>query len=176
VQELDAGLTQQSGSIAAKQIKPVGQATTLTSPRGSGSTFPVEGGPYEWARMTFGRPARAVTAVLYWPSNPIWIGGTLSATVIAATLLPSGQVLVAGGNGTCVPFSCPALSSAELYNPAAGLWAPTGSMTIARTDHTATLLPNGQVLVAGGTFSGGGSPAELYHPPPAPGPPPAAST
>src|SRR5260370_41205703 len=48
-----------------------------------GSTFPVEGGPYEWARMAFGRPAGAVTAVLYWLSNPIWIGGTLSATVIA---------------------------------------------------------------------------------------------
>jgi amino acid transporter len=48
-----------------------------------GSTFPLEGGPYEWARMGFGRPAGAVTAVLYWLSNPIWMGGTLSATVIA---------------------------------------------------------------------------------------------
>src|SRR5258708_10676347 len=47
-----------------------------------GSTFPVEGGPYEWARMAFGRPAGAVTAVLYWLSNPIWIGGRVSATVI----------------------------------------------------------------------------------------------
>ncbi|HEX8007133.1 MAG TPA: APC family permease, partial [Trebonia sp.] len=49
-----------------------------------GSTFPVEGGPYEWARMAFGRPAGAVTAILYWLSNPIWIGGTLTATTIAA--------------------------------------------------------------------------------------------
>src|SRR5215469_15142248 len=49
-----------------------------------GSTFPVEGGPYEWARMAFGRPAGAVTAVLYWLSNPIWIGGTLSAATIAS--------------------------------------------------------------------------------------------
>ena len=48
-----------------------------------GSAFPVEGGPYEWARMAFGRPAGAVTAVLYWLANPIWIGGTLSATTIA---------------------------------------------------------------------------------------------
>jgi amino acid transporter len=48
-----------------------------------GSAFPVEGGPYEWARMAFGRPAGAVTAVLYWLSNPIWMGGTLSAAVIA---------------------------------------------------------------------------------------------
>jgi len=49
-----------------------------------GSAFPVEGGPYEWARMSFGRAAGAVTAVLYWLSNPIWLGGTLTATTIAA--------------------------------------------------------------------------------------------
>jgi glutamate:GABA antiporter len=49
-----------------------------------GSAFPVEGGPYEWARMAFGRPAGAITAILYWLSNPIWIGGTLTASAIAA--------------------------------------------------------------------------------------------
>ena len=49
-----------------------------------GSAFPVEGGPYEWARMAFGRPAGAVTSVLYWLSNPVWIGGTLTAASIAA--------------------------------------------------------------------------------------------
>ncbi len=48
-----------------------------------GSAFPVEGGPYEWARMAFGRPAGAVTSVLYWLSNPVWVGGTLTATTIA---------------------------------------------------------------------------------------------
>lgn len=49
-----------------------------------GSTFPVEGGPYEWAKLAFGRVAGAVTAVLYWLSNPVWVGGTLSAAAIAA--------------------------------------------------------------------------------------------
>jgi len=34
--------------------------------------------------MSFGRAAGAVTAVLYWLSNPIWVGGTLTATTIAA--------------------------------------------------------------------------------------------
>ena len=48
-----------------------------------GSTFPLEGGPYEWAKMSFGRLPAAITAVLYWISNPIWIGGTLTATAIA---------------------------------------------------------------------------------------------
>ncbi len=50
-----------------------------------GATFPVEGGPYEWARMSFGRLAGSVTAVLYWISNPIWMGGSLTAVAIAAT-------------------------------------------------------------------------------------------
>jgi hypothetical protein len=37
-----------------------------------GSAFPVEGGPYEWVKLAFGRLAGSVTAVLYWLSNPIW--------------------------------------------------------------------------------------------------------
>src|SRR5260221_6956894 len=54
-----------------------------------------------------------------------------------ATLLPNGQVLVAGGGGT----------SAELYNPATGAWTSTRSLHAARDQPTATLLPNGQGLV-----------------------------
>jgi glutamate:GABA antiporter len=48
-----------------------------------GAAFPVEGGPYEWARMAFGRAAGAVTAILYWLSNPLWVGGSLTAATIA---------------------------------------------------------------------------------------------
>jgi glutamate:GABA antiporter len=47
-----------------------------------GAAFPVEGGPYEWARMSFGRAVGAVTAILYWLSNPLWVGGTLTAATI----------------------------------------------------------------------------------------------
>ena len=56
-------------------------------------------------------------------------------------------------------------TSAELYDPATGLWTATGSLSTARYSHTATLLPNGKVLVAGGID---GiyvlSSAELYDP------------
>jgi amino acid transporter len=48
-----------------------------------GSTFPVEGGPYVWPRMAFGRLAGALTSVFYWMSNPVWMGGTLAAAVVA---------------------------------------------------------------------------------------------
>src|SRR4029077_1213628 len=78
-----------------------------------------------------------------------------------ATLLPSGKVLVAGGQG----YGFDNLSSAELYDPVTRSWSSTGSLGTARYGHTATLLPNGKVLVAGGTaccisFSS----AELYDP------------
>jgi hypothetical protein len=61
------------------------------------------------------------------------------------------------------------LASAELYSPATGTWALTGSMSTPRIAHTATLLPNGQVLVAGGDATVNGSftifsSAELYNP------------
>jgi hypothetical protein len=70
-----------------------------------------------------------------------------------ATLLVNGKVLVAGGESfedyyTTGEFH--ALKTAELYDPATGKWTYTGSLNDARSNHTATLLPNGQVLVAGG--------------------------
>ncbi|XXF80164.1 kelch repeat-containing protein [Myxococcaceae bacterium GXIMD 01537] len=86
-----------------------------------------------------------------------------------ATLLPNGKVLVAGGyqtvqQGGLVNFIY--LASAELYDPATGTWGATGSMTEPRRDHTATLLPGGKVLVAGGYeyTDGDLATAELYDP------------
>ncbi len=56
-------------------------------------------------------------------------------------------------------------SSAELYDPATGTWTATGSLGTARDRHTATLLPSGKVLVAGGDNGAGVlSSAELYDP------------
>src|SRR3989442_976411 len=49
-----------------------------------GTTFPQEGGIYEWCKMAGGRYFAALASLLYWISNPLWIGGTLSVTAIAA--------------------------------------------------------------------------------------------
>jgi hypothetical protein len=82
-----------------------------------------------------------------------------------STLLHTGEVLVAGGIAdTSTGVS---LSSAELFNPAKGRWRLTGSMSAARVFDTATLLPNGEVLVAGGAPALNGNcvaTAELFNP------------
>jgi len=80
-----------------------------------------------------------------------------------ATLLSTGKVLIAGGAN--ITPCCTDLASAELYDPTAGTFSLTGSMSIAHTRGTATLLPNGKVLVAGG-WNGGSvnASAELYDP------------
>ncbi|HZR40931.1 MAG TPA: APC family permease [Ktedonobacteraceae bacterium] len=49
-----------------------------------GSTFTKEGGVYEWCKLAGGRFYAALTAMLYWVSNPFWLAGTLSVGAIAA--------------------------------------------------------------------------------------------
>jgi amino acid transporter len=43
-----------------------------------GSAFTQEGGPYEWTKLAFGRLQGAIAAVLYWVTNPLWVGGSLA--------------------------------------------------------------------------------------------------
>jgi hypothetical protein len=76
-------------------------------------------------------------------------------------LLPNGKVLVAAGS-----YGGVLLASAELYDSVSGVWSETGSLFAARTTHTATLLPNGTVLVVGGYTEKAVylASAELYDP------------
>ncbi|GAA2430331.1 hypothetical protein GCM10010191_49860 [Actinomadura vinacea] len=86
----------------------------------------------------------------------------------ALTLLPSGKVLVTGGVGGP---GAPALATAELYDPAQATWTATKNpMAVGRWGHSAVLLSNGQVLVAGGSAPRSGGKvmalrsAELFNP------------
>jgi hypothetical protein len=90
-----------------------------------------------------------------------------------ATLLPDGTVLIVGPSATpCSSCGGPEVGTgptAELYDSITGTFTPTGDMIIPRVGFSATLLPNGKVLIAGGTCCGIYPPvnpltAELYDP------------
>ena len=72
--------------------------------------------------------------------------------------LADGRVLAAGGGNEG------GKSSAELYDPATGLWSPTGSMTMVRAGPLGiTRLTDGRILVTGG-FAEDNMSAEIYDP------------
>jgi hypothetical protein len=78
-----------------------------------------------------------------------------------ATLLLDGRVLITGGLGRGSGYVLPAERSAELYDPATGTFHATDSMIEPRANHTATLLTDGRVLIAGPEAS---SIVEVYDP------------
>jgi hypothetical protein len=96
------------------------------------------------------------SAELYDPASGTWIPTGFMASNRAfhtATLLPNGKVLIAGGLSSQSIYNHTS-NGAELYNPTTGTWRVTGAMAAARYSHSATLLLNGKVLVAGGNRDG----------------------
>lgn len=111
------------------------------------------------------------SAELYDPGAGKWLLASnlnFARCSATATLLPNGKVLVAGGGRRAFGLGG-ALSSAELYDPTTGAWTLAGPLPGPRNFHTAALLPNGKVLVAGGYDGTNGanvlSSALLYDPP-----------
>jgi len=114
------------------------------------------------------------TTELYDPVTGNWtVNGSTGSSAqfgFTVTLLNTGKVLIAGGANCVYPRPCVEVSTAELYDPSVGASTFTGSLNIARSGHSAILLTNGQVLVAGGmvekpnhTFDFTNT-AELYTP------------
>ena len=91
------------------------------------------------------------------------------------TMLPNGDALAAGGETeSCSGNACyfaGSVATAELYDPSSAAFRPTADMTAKREIHTATLLADGRVLIAGGdsyggigSYFGSTASAELYTP------------
>jgi len=89
------------------------------------------------------------------------VAGTLRS-FSTATLLANGKVLIAGGNSG--EDQEPRDSEASLYDPRSGTLEDTGFLLTGRSDHTATLLPGGRVLITGGDNGGYVAFAEEYNP------------
>jgi hypothetical protein len=115
-------------------------------------------------------------ALLYNPATAVFSftgAMTIPRYSHTATLLPDGSVLMAGGvTYTCSVQPCffGSEDNAEPYNPLLGTFTAAGSMTQRRRLHTATLLNDGDVLLAGGedwvfqTSDAISATADLYHP------------
>ena len=100
---------------------------------------------------------------LYDPSTGTWIatGKMIAGRYYrpAHVLLPDGRVLVAGGL-----VDDRGVASAELYDPTTGTWTATADMHTSKADTTATLLPDGKVLVTGKADYQSSGPPELFDP------------
>jgi len=129
----------------------------MTTPRADHAATALQDGRVLISGGTINANVGGVTssAEIYDP-NAHTFTATGSMTIMrqgqTATLLNDGRVLLAGGVQN-VGFRSE-LASAELYDPVAGTFTATGSMHTAREGHTATLMRDGRVLVAGGSDNG----------------------
>ncbi len=113
------------------------------------------------------------TAELYLPFNDTFINTSnemlTERASHASVRLANGHVLICGGFRQQSGSTLTALATAEVYNPASNTFAPVGDMAVERANHTATLLDDGRVLIAGGSTYVSGSltdhiTAEIYDP------------
>jgi N-acetylneuraminic acid mutarotase len=101
------------------------------------------------------------THTIYDPADDSWSPGSgnlnQARSGATATLLPDGQVLVAGGVDIS---SGPDVISFEVFDPATGVWTPLAvNLNVDRSEHSATLLPDGRLLFVGGVDPLQGPPA-----------------
>jgi uncharacterized delta-60 repeat protein len=168
-----------SAALTAVLVTAPAQGTMTLNANGSFTYTPASGFAgtvtftYRASDGTAGSNLATATIVVNRASNPTW---RLAANLLrggraghTSTLLPDGRVLVVGGFSNLIVGT-----TAEIFDPATGRWSPTGNLVgpgEGRASHTATLLPNGKVLVVGGVrLLGAANPtgflrtAQLYDP------------
>jgi hypothetical protein len=145
----DAQQATQLAALATENAQPATQLAALateTARRTGTAAVPRESAPAE-------------------PWQWTWVGSmTAARSAHTATLLPDGRVLLVAGSTAAYPDV--SLSSAEVYDPASGAFRTIAPLSIVRHEHSATLLPDGRVLVIGGYNDNQGwlSSAEIYDP------------
>jgi N-acetylneuraminic acid mutarotase len=153
---------------SAEVFDPSGNAWTLSAPMatrrsGHSATLLADGMVLVAGGAMGGGPYYAHNSELYNPGSNTWvtIGGFHTERAgHSATRLRNGKVLAVGGLTPVSHFSSAPLKSAELYDPATQSWSTVASMAVARSNHSATLLDDGRVLVIGGEDGA----AEVYDP------------
>jgi hypothetical protein len=168
------GVRQFSASVTSA----IGQAVTWRVQEGGAGgsitdiglyTAPNQVGTFHAVATSVADPSKSATGTVAGVASGFRPTGSMSTgrSAHSATTLQGGKVLIAGGNACFFSTyyfyysgSCP-LKSAELYDPAIGTFSDVaGGMSTTRDMHTATLLPDGKVLLAGGPSAS----AELYDP------------
>jgi len=175
----EATITSTSGSISGTTLLLVVSGSTqanLNTSRYQHSATPLNNGQILVAGgincVSAGSCTYLNSAELYNPNTSSFAntGAMSTARSAPSVLLNSGKVLTAGGYACDSSGNCSSLSSAEIYDPIAGTFSSAGTMTVARSGQTMTLLPNGTVLIAGGenctsaTSCSVLSSAEIYDP------------
>jgi serine protease inhibitor len=142
---------------------------------GTASPTTAPGGPTP-APSTTPSPPQTVPPTTPADDGAAWVPAgalQLGRASTHAVLLADGRVLVVGSDNVCTPGGAWDESvAAEVFDPAVGSWAPTGSLNAPRTDFVAVALPDGIALVVGGLTSadpadgvfGAYSSAKLYDP------------
>ena len=141
-------------------------AGMMTDSRSNHTATPLENGKVLMAGGQNNAGGNSLaTAELYDPDSRTFKGtGSMAQmrTYHTSTLLLDGTVLVAGGTPSV--WFPQTSDTAEIYNPTTGQFTTAGNMISARYNHTATVLKDGQVLIAGGFNNGPFAATELYNP------------
>ena len=143
--------------VALSTVGPAGVATTAAGPR-----TPTAGRTGTQAVALVATPSGTVAVPITATTgrsenNGTWASaGTMNRMRLAhsATLMADGRVLVVGGS-TNLGATGGTLNKAEIYDPATNSWSETGDLSLARSNHTATVLPDGRVVILGGRVPSG---------------------